>query len=415
VKEPIHVYSEIGNLEAVLLKRPGKEIENLVPDHMARLLFDDIPALPVAQKEHDAFAQVLRDHGAEVLYLEELSAQALDTDPAVRELFVSDILEESGYTVGGYEEFIRAYLLSLSSAELVDTVMCGLRKCEVETPGTKGLQDLMDRRYPFYLDPMPNLYFTRDPSASIGNGMTINRMANRARHRESLFTSYILKYHPDFADKDVPIWLDRDQHHSMEGGDELVLTKNTIAIGVSQRTAAPAIENLARSLFARQKDITCVLAFEIPETRAFMHLDTVFTMVNYNQFTIHPAIQNDSGGLNIYALTADLESPRGLRFTHSDDLVGTLKKTLNVDELDLIPCGGGDPLVAAREQWNDGSNTLAVAPGVVVTYARNYVSNELMRKHGLTVIEITGSELVRGRGGPRCMSQPIRRADIDQQ
>ncbi|MCL2402728.1 MAG: arginine deiminase [Coriobacteriia bacterium] len=412
---PVSVYSEIGKLESVLVKRPGRELENLTPEYMEGLLFDDIPALPVAQQEHDAFVQVLRDRGAEVLYLENLSAEALDANPAARTEFVADILEESGHTVGGYEDLVKEYLLSLPSPELIDEVMCGIRKSRLNAPpSTRGLQDLMDRRYPFYLDPMPNLYFTRDPAASIGNGMSINRMYAEARRRESLFMRYVLKYHPDFAPHDVPIWLDRDQHYWIEGGDELVLTADTIAIGVSQRTSAPAIENLARNLFARQKHINRVLALEIPETRAFMHLDTVFTMVNYNQFTIHPAIQNDDGGLNIYTIEADPDSPRGLSFTHNDDLVGTLKSTLGVDELDLIPCGGGDPLVAAREQWNDGSNTLAIAPGVVVTYSRNYVSNELMRQHGLEVLEITGSELVRGRGGPRCMSQPFRRESIVQ-
>lgn len=413
LKHPISVHSEIGKLEAVLVKRPGRELENLTPDYMERLLFDDIPALPVAQKEHDDFAAVLRDNGAEVLYLEELSAEALDAGEGAREAFVEDILLESSHTVGGYEDFIGEYLLSLPSDKLVDEVMCGIRKCKVDAPGVKGLQDLMDRRYPFYLDPMPNLYFTRDPAASMGHGMTINRMYAVARQRESLFMQYVLKFHPRFAPYDVPVWLDRDQTYHIEGGDELVLTTDTVAIGVSQRTSAPAIENLARSLFARQNGITRVLALEIPETRAFMHLDTVFTMVNYNQFTIHPAIQNDDGGLNIYTLEADPDSPRGLSFTHNDDLRGTLKDVLGVDELDLIPCGGGDPLVAAREQWNDGSNTLAIAPGKVVTYSRNYVSNDLMREHGLEVLEITGSELSRGRGGPRCMSQPIVRAAVD--
>ena len=414
MEHPISVFSEIGKLEAVLLKRPGREIENLVPDYLERLLFDDIPALAVAQAEHDEFADVLRNHGAETLYLEDLTAEALDSSPVVRAGFVDEILHESGHTVGGYEVFIREYLLSLPTSELVDTVMSGLRKTEIEAPGTKGLQDLMDRRYPFYLDPMPNLYFTRDPAASIGHGMTLNRMANEARRRESLFMAYVLQYHPRFAGKDVPIWLDRNQHYWMEGGDELVLSRDTLAVGVSQRTAAPAIENLARSLFARQKDIKRVLAFEIPETRAFMHLDTVFTMVNYNQFTIHPAIQNDDGGLNVFTLEADADSPRGLKFTHSDDLRGALKGALCIKDLDLIPCGGGDPLVAAREQWNDGSNTLAIAPGEVVTYSRNHASNEIMREHGITVHEITGSELSRGRGGPRCMSQPLLRQDVIQ-
>jgi len=309
MNNPISVFSEIGKLEAVLVKRPGRELENLTPDHMERLLFDDIPALPVAQDEHDAFAKVLSDNGAEVLYLEKISAEALDAHPEARERFVADILRESGHTVGGYEELVSEYLLSLPSEQLIDEVMCGIRKCSIDSSGTKGLQDLMDRRYPFYLDPMPNLYFTRDPAASIGHGMTINRMYATARRRESLFMKYVLNYHPRFASHDVPVWLDRDQNYWIEGGDELVLSSDTIAIGVSQRTSAPAIENLARNLFARQDAITRVLAFEIPETRAFMHLDTVFTMVNYNQFTIHPAIQNDDGGLNIYALEADLDAP----------------------------------------------------------------------------------------------------------
>jgi len=411
--QPIHVYSEIGKLKTVLLKRPGREIEKLMPDYLERLLFDDIPFLPVAQKEHDGFAQILRDQGAEVLYLENLTAEALDTEDGLRERFVDEMLHESGTTVGGYEELIRAYLLSLDSHALVDTLMTGLRKQEVEGSGDKGLQDLMERRYPFYLDPMPNLYFTRDPAASIANGMTINRMTMTARRRESLFMRYVLKHHPRFAPHNVPIWLDRDQHYNIEGGDELVLSRETIAVGVSQRTSAPAIENLARNLFNRQETVKRVLALEIPESRAFMHLDTVFTMVNYNQFTVHPAILTSDGKMNVFTLEKDEDSPRGLSFTHSTDLAGTLKKHLHQDELDLIPCGGGDPVVAAREQWNDGSNTLAVAPGVVVTYDRNVVSNQVLREHGMTVLELEGSEISRGRGGPRCMSQPLIREDID--
>ena len=411
--QPIHVYSEIGKLKTVLLKRPGREIEKLMPDYLERLLFDDIPFLPEAQKEHDGFAQILRDQGVEVLYLENLTAEALDAEEGLRERFVDDILRESGTTVGGYENLIRAYLLSLDTHAMVDTIMTGLRKQEVEGSGDKGLQDYMERRYPFYLDPMPNLYFTRDPNASIANGMTINRMTMVARRRESLFMRYVLKHHPRFAPFEVPIWLDRDQHYNIEGGDELVLSRETIAIGVSQRTSAPAIENLARNLFNQQDTIKRILALEIPESRAFMHLDTVFTMVNYNQFTVHPAILTGDGQMNIFIIEKDDSSPRGLSFTLTTDLAGTLKKYLHQDELDLIPCGGGDPVVAAREQWNDGSNTLAVAPGVVVTYDRNVVSNQVMREHGIKVIELAGSEISRGRGGPRCMSQPLVREDID--
>ncbi|MCL2332352.1 MAG: arginine deiminase [Actinomycetia bacterium] len=411
--QPIHVYSEIGKLKTVLLKRPGREIEKLMPDYLERLLFDDIPFLPVAQKEHDNFAEILRGQGAEVLYLENLSAEALDAGDGLREQFVDDILRESSTTVGGYEDFVREYLLSLDSHALVDTIMTGLRKQDVGGSGVQGLQDLMERRYPFYLDPMPNLYFTRDPAASIAGGMTINRMTMVARRRESLFMRYVLKYHPRFAPHEVPIWLDRDQNYNIEGGDELVLSRETIAVGVSQRTSAPAIENLARNLFAQQDIVKRILALEIPETRAFMHLDTVFTMVNYNQFTVHPAILTGDGQMNVFIIERDESSPRGLSFTHTTDLTGTLKKYLHQDELDLIPCAGGDPVAAAREQWNDGSNTLAVAPGVVVTYDRNVISNQVLREHGMTVLELKGSEISRGRGGPRCMSQPIIREDID--
>jgi arginine deiminase len=290
--------------------------------------------------------------------------------------------------------------------------MSGLRKTELNAGKNIGLQDMVKRRYPYYLDPMPNLYFTRDPAASMGDGMTVNRMAFEARRRESLFMQYILKYHPAYAGFDVPVWLNRNHNHWMEGGDELIIARETIAIGISQRSSAIAVENLARSLLSRQTTIKQILAIEIPESRAFMHLDTVFTMVNYNQYTIHPDILDSGGGINIYTITGDPESSRGLKIVHSNDLVGALKKATNQQEIDLIPCGGSDIIESAREQWNDGSNTLAVAPGIVVTYERNRASNNAMRDHGLRVIEIVGSELGRGRGGPRCMSQPLVREDI---
>jgi arginine deiminase len=412
-KEAIHVYSEIGKLKTVLLKRPGRELENLTPDYMERLLFDDIPDLKVAQIEHDTFAGVLRSQGAEVVYLENLASQALTAGgPAVRKQFVDEFLHESLATVEGYEAMIGEYLLSLSNDALIETVMAGLRKTELDPGKHISLQDMMKRRYPYYLDPMPNLYFTRDMQASVGNGMTINRMSFEARRRESIFMDYVLKYHPNYAGKNVPVWLDRHHNHWLEGGDELIISRETIAIGISQRSSAPAIEELARNLLSQQSVIKQILAIEIPESRAFMHLDTVFTMVNYNQFTIHPDILDSHGGINVYAITAEPKSPRGLKFSQSSDLVSALKTATHQKEIDLIPCGGGDPIEAAREQWNDGSNTLSVAPGVAVTYERNWASNKAMRDHGIRVIEIVGSELGRGRGGPRCMSQPLVREDI---
>ncbi|MEB9611176.1 arginine deiminase [Bacillus cereus] len=410
MKHPIHVTSEIGELQTVLLKRPGKEVENLTPDYLQQLLFDDIPYLPIIQKEHDYFAQTLRNRGVEVLYLEKLAAEAL-VDKKLREEFVDRILKEGQADVNVAHQTLKEYLLSFSNEELIQKIMGGVRKNEIETSKKTHLYELMEDHYPFYLDPMPNLYFTRDPAASVGDGLTINKMREPARRRESLFMEYIIKYHPRFAKHNVPIWLDRDYKFPIEGGDELILNEETITIGVSARTSAKAIERLAKNLFSRQNKIKKVLAIEIPKCRAFMHLDTVFTMVDYDKFTIHPAIQGPKGNMNIYILEKGSDEET-LKITHRTSLMEALKEVLGLSELVLIPCGGGDVIASAREQWNDGSNTLAIAPGVVVTYDRNYVSNTLLREHGIEVIEVLSSELSRGRGGPRCMSMPIVRKDI---
>ncbi|HEQ3527788.1 TPA: arginine deiminase [Bacillus cereus] len=410
MKHPIHVTSEIGELQTVLLKRPGKEVENLTPDYLQQLLFDDIPYLPIIQKEHDYFAQTLRNRGVEVLYLEKLAAEAL-VDKKLREEFVDRILKEGQADVNVAHQTLKEYLLSFSNEELIQKIMGGVRKNEIETSKKTHLYELMEDHYPFYLDQMPNLYFTRDPAASVGDGLTINKMREPARRRESLFMEYIIKYHPRFAKHNVPIWLDRDYKFPIEGGDELILNEETIAIGVSARTSAKAIERLAKNLFSRQNKIKKVLAIEIPKCRAFMHLDTVFTMVDYDKFTIHPAIQGPKGNMNIYILEKGSDEET-LKITHRTSLMEALKEVLGLSELVLIPCGGGDVIASAREQWNDGSNTLAIAPGVVVTYDRNYVSNTLLREHGIEVIEVLSSELSRGRGGPRCMSMPIVRKDI---
>ena len=410
VQGPIQVNSEIGKLKTVLLKRPGKELENLVPDHLSGLLFDDIPYLKVAQEEHDKFAQTLRDEGIEVVYLEKLAAESI-TEPEVRENFINDILTESKKTILGHETEIKEFFSKLSDQELVNKIMAGVRKEEIQLE-TTHLVEYMDDRYPFYLDPMPNLYFTRDPQASIGRGMTINRMYWRARRRESIFMTYILKHHPRFKDKDVPVWLDRNSPFNIEGGDELVLSKDVLAIGISERTSAQAIEKLARNIFKdANTSFKKIVAIEIPNTRTFMHLDTVLTMIYYDNFTVHAAIFKEENNMNIFTIEQN-DGKDDIKITRSSKLRETLAEVLEVEKVDFIPTGNGDVIDGAREQWNDGSNTLCIRPGVVVTYDRNYVSNQLLRDKGIKVIEITGSELVRGRGGPRCMSQPLFREDI---
>lgn len=409
MSSPIHVYSEIGKLKTVMLHRPGKELENLAPDILHRMLIDDIPYLKIAQEEHDAFAHVLRQQGIKVLYLEDLLAESL-TDEKVRRAFLDQLLDESSIKKQDpLHQLLLNYLQELPTKEMVKTVIAGIRKSTIHN-STPSLADLAeDPDYPFYLDPMPNVYFTRDQQAAIGSGMTINRMTFRARRRESLFMETILKNHPDFKNATIPVWRDRYHHGRLEGGDELVLNNHVLAVGISQRTSATAITDLAHNLFDHSSYDT-ILAIKIPHNHAMMHLDTVFTMINYDQFTVHPFILDKAGKIDIYVLQPD--DHNGVKITEKNDLVQVLKENLHLSELDLIPTGGGDPIAAPREQWNDGSNTLAIAPGEVVTYDRNYVSNDLLRKHGIIVHEIRSSELSRGRGGPRCMSCPLVREDL---
>jgi len=409
--KPIHVTSEIGKLDVVMLKRPGAEVENFTPEMMPRLLFDDIPYLPIAQKEHDNFADTLKDNGVEVLYLEKLVVEALDGGGAELKIhFLDKMLTESGYAAGMIHHVLEEYLLSMTTTEMVVKIMAGVRKNELDFVPQDLVSAAEEQDYPFFLDPMPNLYFTRDPAASIGDGLSINHMTFPARQRESLFMETIIAHHPRFADQGLHVWRDRDQPGRIEGGDELVLSDTVIAIGVSERTSAGAIEDIARRLFEKKSGFEKVLAIRIPHNHAMMHLDTVFTMINHDQFTVHPGILGEGGQIDSWIVTEDRDGE--LHVDHHLDLKQVLKDVLGLDDIDLIPTGGGDPLIADREQWNDGSNTLAIAPGVVVTYNRNYVSNQVLREHGLKVLEVLSSELSRGRGGPRCMSMPLVREDL---
>lgn len=409
MSNPIHVYSEIGRLQLVMLHRPGQELENLEPAILNRMLIDDIPYLKIAQEEHDLFAQTLRACGAKVVYLEDLLADSLTQSP-VREKFVSRLITESGFMpTDPVYQALQEFLLAMPVKQMISQIIAGIRKDQIKL-ARPTLADLAeDPDYPFYLDPMPNVYFTRDQQAAIGDGLTINRMTFRARRRESLFMQTIAAHHPDFAQAQVPIWRKRSQHGRMEGGDELVLSSEVLAVGISQRTSAKAITDLANSLLDKSS-FKYILAIKIPHNHAMMHLDTVLTMINYDQFTVHPFILNQHGQIELYVLSKDQTGELQIKPEH--DLTHVLKQYLNLSELDLIPTGGGDRIDAPREQWNDGSNTLAVAPGEVITYDRNYVSNEILRKHGILVHEIRSSELSRGRGGPRCMSCPLSREDL---
>ena len=404
---PICVRSETGTLEQVLLHRPGAELEQLVPGELERLLFDDIPYLQAAQQEHDAFAEMLRHNGTQVLYLEELMAQTLAADPQVRRRFVRQFIEEGGRIARHFQPALYEYLTALGDDELVRRTMTGVSMEEFLPEGQRGaLVSLTRGSHRFVLDPIPNLYFTRDPFACIGEGVSLNAMYSPTRRRETIYGQYILKYHPDFAGQ-VPFYYRREDPFSIEGGDILNLSPRLLAVGISQRTTPEAIEILARNIFRDETaEIRTILALDIPNLRAFMHLDTVLTQVERDTFTVHPEIL---GSLRVYRMTSGGRD--SLQVTErTDTLEEILAGEMGLPRVKLIRCGGGDRVASEREQWNDGSNTLCIAPGKVVVYDRNYVTNAILRDNGIQVLEMPSSELSRGRGGPRCMSMPLRRA-----
>ena len=402
----ICVRSEIAPLRKVLLHRPGRELLNLIPDRLPELLFDDIPYLKVAQQEHDAFAQILRDNGVEVVYLEDLMTQVLHLHPELIETFLHQWLTEGEVKTGKWQDKLTAYMrANFEGKALVEKTMEGITMREMGNVSAYSLQDRIAPPDDLIIDPMPNLYFTRDPFCSVGTGIFLNRMRYPIRRRETIYADYIFKYHPDFQGR-VPRYYDRYFHASLEGGDVLNLTEDTLAIGISQRTRPDGIESAARNLFRDpMAKIRRILAFDIPDCRAFMHLDTVFTQIDADKFTVHPAIL---GTLTVYEITPGRDDPESLHIERLDaDLETILTRYTGADRVQLIRCGGDDPIAAAREQWNDGSNTLCIAPGKIVVYQRNDVSNAILRDAGVEVLEMPSAELSRGRGGPRCMSMPL--------
>ncbi len=410
----INVKSEIKPLKEVLVHRPGKELLNLTPDTLHRLLFDDIPYLKVAQAEHDEFVQILRDNDVKVYYLEDLMAETLEYNPEIKPKFLKQFIAEAGVNTPKYRDLVYDYLIGIEETkEFVLKTMEGVQIYELDRNKRvmeKSLVDLVTAETDFLIEPMPNLYFTRDPFASVGNGVVLNKMYSETRNRETIYADYIFKYHPKFKDK-VEKYYDRDYDWHIEGGDVLNLNDHVLAVGISQRTEAGAIDKLAKNLFKNPNcKIDTVLAFNIPESRAFMHLDTVFTQIDVDKFTYHPGIMKT---LQVFEITEgnDPNSDEDLNVREiNDSLENILSQYLGL-KVTLIPCAGGDDVASQREQWNDGTNTLCIAPGVVVVYNRNNITNEVLRAHGIKVIEMSSAELSRGRGGPRCMSMPLYRED----
>jgi len=398
----MQVWSDVGRLKKVLLHRPGQELENLTPRYLEDLLFDEIPWLAQAQKEHDNFASVLKDSGAEVYYVTDLLAEIVK-DPQVKSDLIKRHLKASPLIEAEVLNTIYNYLSEQEPQELVATLIAGFHKKEIQhLKKHRTLSDLTLDSYPFYLAPLPNMYFTRDHGAMIGLKLQVSSMFNPARRLETIFLRFIHKYHPLF--KNVELAFHEEIPYGIEGGDVLVLNEETLVIGLSERTTEEAIEWIAHKYLVEKELIKHIVVIQIPSRRAYMHLDTVFTMVDSDKFLMYPGIKD-------VVTTYWLEKGRDDRVFASSgyNLQGALRKALHQKQIEIIYSGANDEITAAREQWGDSTNALAVKPGTVVCYDRNEATNETLRRHGVDVIEIDSSELVRGRGGPRCMSMPLDR------
>ncbi|MCO8275326.1 arginine deiminase [Actinoplanes sp. TRM 88003] len=392
-----YVDSEVGQLRTVLLHRPGAELARLTPRNNDSLLFDGIPWVSRAQEEHDAFAAALRERGVEVLYLGQLLAETLAVADARTELTETVLADRRlGDTL---RESVRRYLADQDPKRLAEVLMAGLAHEELK-PGPGGLVYEMMDRLDFVIDPLPNLLFTRDSSVWVRDRVAVTSLAMPARSRETTLTRAIYRYHPRFAGSEL---LYDPELERLEGGDVLVLAPEVLAIGVGERTTPAGAERLARRVFAAGLART-ILAVPIAQERATMHLDTVCTMVDVDAVVMYPNIADT---LRAYTVTADADGEP--RASAPRPFLEAAAEAMRIDRLRIIDTGL-DPVTAEREQWDDGNNTLAIAPRLCVAYERNVETNAQLERAGIEVVRISGSELGSGRGGPRCMSCPIERA-----
>jgi arginine deiminase len=387
------VDSEVGRLRTVLLHRPGPELKRLTPRNNDKLLFDGIPWVDRAQDEHDAFAAALVEHGAEVLYLADLLADALEVE-AAREETIAAVLRDPRLGEALHRA-VSAYLHGLHPADLATTLTAGLAHEELAPVG--GLVYRFMDRHDFVIDPLPNLLFTRDSSVWVRDRVAVTSLAMPARMRETSLTAAIYRHHPRFAGTEL---VHGPENEPVEGGDVLLLAPGVVAVGVGERTTPAGVERLARTMFDRGLAAT-VLAVPIAQERATMHLDTVCTMVDVDAVVMYP---NVADTLEAFTVTNGGE----LHVEGPEPFLVAAAKAMHIDTLRVIDTGL-DPVTAEREQWDDGNNTLAIAPRLAVAYERNTETNARLEDAGIEVVRIAGSELGSGRGGPRCMSCPISR------